>query len=417
MGQARYVEISTVYEGKNISEQIDRFITSFSYTDVASGSSDSISLNLRDDEKLWMGAWYPGKGDTIKSSVTFVNWFEPGTRKNLHCGEFQIDDLSFKGRPLTAVIGAASVPQNSCFNAEERTKTWESITIQQIGEEIAGRAGISLYYEADNIAIQSVEQNGQTDCSFLYSLCQSYGLAMKVYANKIVIYDEERYEKKEPALIIREKDMISWAFDATVAGTYTGATFAFTDPNDEAEYAVDIGDGNRILTINVTADSIHDAELKGIAKLNNENKKALTMSITIQANPAIVAGINVEIKDLKNLDGKYYVDNVRIKISGGTASTMVLSLHKIVPRIKNVSVRAVEDFIEEKEAEGTLYEVKSGDTLWAIAKKFLGKGTRYVEIYNLNKDVIEAEAKAHGKSSSDNGHWIWPGTLLTIPAE
>ena len=30
--------------------------------------------------------------------------------------------------------------------------------------------------------------------------------------------------------------------------------------------------------------------------------------------------------------------------------------------------------------------------------------------------TIEAAAKSHGKSSSGNGHWIYPGTVLSIPA-
>ncbi len=417
MAKARRVEISTVYEGKNISGQINRYMKSFSYEDVASGASDSISINLRDDEKLWMGAWYPTKGDRIRNSITFVNWYKDNTKKALHCGSFQVDDLSFSGRPYTGTIKAVSVPQSSSFNTEERTKTWESVTVQQIAEEIANRAGIELYYEAGSISIKSIEQNAQTDCKFLYSLCQSYGLAMKVYSNKIIIFDEETYEKKKPALTIRETEMESWSFDTTIAGTYTGATFAFTDPNDEKEYIVDIGGGSRILTINVTADNIHDAELKGIAKLNNENKKDTTMSVTMMANPAIVAGITVQIVELGKLNGKYYVDKVRTKVAGGSKTTMTLTLHKVTERIKNASVRAVEAAIEEKKAEGTQYTIVSGDTLWGIAKKFLGKGVRYVEIYDLNKDVIEAAAKTHGKSNSSNGHWIWAGTVLTIPAE
>lgn len=416
MAKARRVEISTVYAGKNISGQINRFMKSFTYDDVASGASDSVSISLRDDEKLWMGAWYPGKGDRMTSSVAFINWYKDDSRRVLHCGSFQVDDLSFNGRPNTGAIKAVSVPQSSSFNAEERTKTWESVTVAQIAEEIAKRAGIELYYEAESISIKSIEQDAQTDCKFLYSLCQAYGLAMKVYANKIVIFDEEKYEKKAAMLTIRESDMESWSYDTTIAGTYTGATFAFTDPNDEQEYAIDIGGGDRILTINVTADSIHDAELKGIAKLNNENKKDTTMSVTIMANPAIVAGITVQIAELGKLNGKYYVDKVHTNVAGGSKSTMTLTLHRVTARIKNASVRAVEAIKEEKKAEGTQYTIVSGDTLWGIARRFLGKGVRYVEIYNLNKDVIEAAAKAHGKSSSSNGHWIWPGTVLTIPA-
>lgn len=61
------------------------------------------------------------------------------------------------------------------------------------------------------------------------------------------------------------------------------------------------------------------------------------------------------------------------------------------------------------------YTVKSGDCLWNIAKKYYGSGAKYTVIYNANKTVIENTAKKYGKKSSSNGHWIYPGTKLTIP--
>lgn len=53
----------------------------------------------------------------------------------------------------------------------------------------------------------------------------------------------------------------------------------------------------------------------------------------------------------------------------------------------------------------TTYTVKSGDCLWRIAQRLLGKGSRYTEIYNLNRDKIK------------NPNLIYPGQKLTIPAK
>lgn len=50
------------------------------------------------------------------------------------------------------------------------------------------------------------------------------------------------------------------------------------------------------------------------------------------------------------------------------------------------------------------YTVKSGDSLWAIAKRILGDGSRWQEIYNANVSVI-------GK----NPNLIYPGQVLRIP--
>lgn len=68
----------------------------------------------------------------------------------------------------------------------------------------------------------------------------------------------------------------------------------------------------------------------------------------------------------------------------------------------------------EKPAVKVTWVVKSGDTLWALAKRFYGNGQLHTKIYNDNKLVIEEEAKKRGRKSSSNGHWIYPGTKLTI---
>lgn len=49
------------------------------------------------------------------------------------------------------------------------------------------------------------------------------------------------------------------------------------------------------------------------------------------------------------------------------------------------------------------YKVKKNDTLWNIAKKVLGDGHRYKEIYELNKDKI------------DRPNLIYPGQILILP--
>lgn len=62
----------------------------------------------------------------------------------------------------------------------------------------------------------------------------------------------------------------------------------------------------------------------------------------------------------------------------------------------------------------TTYTVKPGDTLWGIARVCLGDGTLWSSIYKANKQAIEGAARDHGRTGSDNGHWIYPGVSLTI---
>lgn len=70
---------------------------------------------------------------------------------------------------------------------------------------------------------------------------------------------------------------------------------------------------------------------------------------------------------------------------------------------------------EKAKNTGKKYTIVSGDTLWNIAKKKLGNGSKWKDLYDSNKKVIEDAAKKRGRASSSNGHWIYPGTQITIP--
>lgn len=60
------------------------------------------------------------------------------------------------------------------------------------------------------------------------------------------------------------------------------------------------------------------------------------------------------------------------------------------------------------------YEVVSGDTLWRISAIRCGGSSNWPKLYDANASTIEAEAKKHGKPSSDHGHWIYPGEVLVL---
>lgn len=67
----------------------------------------------------------------------------------------------------------------------------------------------------------------------------------------------------------------------------------------------------------------------------------------------------------------------------------------------------------ETTSSNRTYTIKTGDTLWGIAKKYYGKGTEYPKIYEANKETIDNEAKRRGMAPG--GHWIFTGTVLVIP--
>lgn len=313
-----------------LGERIASQASAFTYTDIASGQSDSVSITMHDVGKAWLKKYMPKKGAEIKARIVLKRWDK---EKSFTCGYFTLDDISFSGRPLSCVLGGVSVPVNDDFKSFQRSKTYEKTTVKDIAQQIAKRAGVNLFYDAPNIQIAEKEQSKQTDSAFLYSICADYGLAMKVYSKKIVIFDITEAEKKKPVRTIKEKQILSWNYNTTIDGTYTGVKLEYTNPDSDKKISVTLGEKGRMYGMNTQASSQYDAELMAAAKVNEANRSIETMEVTMLADTDICASQCVKIKDFGKISGKYYIDKIMHNL-GGSGYTMTLSMHKVQKPIK-----------------------------------------------------------------------------------
>ena len=171
--------------------------------------------------------------------------------------------------------------------------------------------------------------NEQTDCEFYAQLCKSYGLNVKVYSQKIVVYERVTYKQRSAVMTIGEGNLISWNWSKNLQETYTGGEYTYTDPTTEEELKVVLGSGTRILKQSGKADDRADAERKLRAALDEANHGAVKMSVTIMGNASLVAAQNVEIVGMGQMSGKYYIDSITHHLSGSGGYTMDLELSLI----------------------------------------------------------------------------------------
>lgn len=333
MMKARRAAIALQYNGVNASGQIGADLSSFQYKDVASGSSDSISLELSDRSRRWIGAWFPQKGDLLRPVIRTRNWTGPGQQLDFPCGAFRVDDFSFSGGPIRLRLDALAVPaENSGFKATERTETYETATLKEIGRIITGRSGISLFFEAPDISIEKVEQNSQSDCAFYTGLVEKYGLAIKIYNDRAVVFSEAVYEDKAPKALLTPADFDpGWSWDTSTTGTYTGVKYQYTNSDKNKTFTVTAGSGDRILTVNEPADNLTEATAIALAAIHRANRGTTTMRLTMMARPGLIASDCVEIRGLQRLDGKYYIEQITHSLGGGY--TMALDLRRVEERI------------------------------------------------------------------------------------
>jgi len=78
----------------------------------------------------------------------------------------------------------------------------------------------------------------------------------------------------------------------------------------------------------------------------------------------------------------------------------IKGVEKVVADDLNAPVPAPEEVSKDE-----FYEIKSGDTLSAIAKQFYGKSSQYMRIFEANKEIISDPNK------------IYPGQKIRIPLD
>lgn len=294
-------------------------VTSVAYSDIASGEVDVLDIGFSDRAGQWIGEHMPQIGSAMTLKIKVSDWEAEGDNRALWCGTFILDSLDFSGPPVSGRLSAVSSPAESGFMATERTKTWKNVTIKEIAAEIAGRAGVVPCWDAEGFDFQlsSIEQSGQTDSDFLMQLCDSYGLSLKIYSKKIVLFDRETYKAKPAVKTLGSSELLSWSYKSDIAGSYTGGELAYTDPKSGKDITAKVGEGSRILKISGRADNKADAERKIEAAVAKANHGKESMTATIMGDAMLCAGQCVTIAELGKLSGKYYIDSIRHQIGGG----------------------------------------------------------------------------------------------------
>lgn len=314
-------------------DNINEIWTSFTYTDPAEGEADSISVEIFDRNNANLEKALPDLGAEMTAKIEALDWGDAPGGGTLDCGKFVVDDFSFSGWPTKGTVSAVSSPADSSFRETERSKTWKNVTVKEIGKEVAANNGLSLEWDAElNPTIKTLEQTEETDCSFFEDVCFTYGLMMKIYATKLVVYDREAYKKKDAVADIALTDVKSWDWKKKLAHTYTGGTYTYTISIKKAKdkkVKVTVGKGPRWLHKSGKADSNADAELKIKAALNNANHGATTMSCEMMGRADLVATECVNMVGFGQLSGKYYIDKVEQSVSASSGYTTSLEMSKV----------------------------------------------------------------------------------------
>ncbi|MES9828276.1 MAG: peptidoglycan-binding protein LysM [Candidatus Thiodiazotropha sp.] len=115
--------------------------------------------------------------------------------------------------------------------------------------------------------------------------------------------------------------------------------------------------------------------------------------------------IEADNPGIKDLDVSF--DDGKVVLSGNAESAEALEKTVLIAgNVKGVSeVTADAVTAPQQQAKVEYYTIESGDTLSAIAKRFLGKASDYPKIFEANREVIK------------DPNLIYPGQKIRIPLD
>lgn len=370
----RQAKVLINYNGKNITQDLADYNMDFSFTDATSGELDDLQIRVADRDRKWQKTWAPVDGDMIKATIEVTDWYKEGDRKQYNCGTFHVDGLTFSGAPDEVTIKAASFPISSAVRQEKRTKVWEKVKLSTIAGDVASRAKLKLVIEVKNDpSYDRIEQEEKTDFAFLLELTSKEGIAVKVTDNKLVLFDEAKFEKGNSVATFErgKENILSYNFEWSADNcAYRGCELTYEVTIKPAAAPTkknvgkddNVGSGTKpkpakkpkkgkakavkqsnkvtyippgapssgpVLRIKDNANSQADALRIAQNRLRERNKLANKASMNIVGDVRIVAGVVITVVGFGRFDGKYIVDSVVHQIGGGGYQTR-MDIRKIL---------------------------------------------------------------------------------------
>lgn len=341
---ARRASVKLLFDGTDITKDIQPYLLSLTYTDSEDGEADGLTLKLADREGLWLTSWLTEAVEAaadakLKIDATIIRRAWAGTPGGkdwrLPCGRFELDSVEASGPPAVVSLKASSLPFTASISQTKKSKSWENCRLSAIAGEIARDGGLGLLYEsAADPLYERREQSRVSDAAFLKRLCEDAGLSLKCAGGKLVVFDQSAYEKQPPAMSFRRGDRwyTKYKLKSGTAGVrYASCRVSCTDPATgqciegaaKSEDYNERAENNRRLEIKAQVRDAGEARALAEKKLRLHNKFAKTASFTLPGNPGLAAGMTVQLERWGGWSGKYLIACAEHTVNGGGYTTKV----------------------------------------------------------------------------------------------
>lgn len=326
------------FHGVDCTSEVMHDLLSIDITDNESESSDDLQIKLADADGKWVRRWLT---DTIYEGAKLRGmnievWM--GVRKGnsvvqQKAGTFLLDSVKAGGPPAQVTIKATSLPMAGGIRDEKRDKAWENYTLEGIAGEIAGKAGLSLVYDAPTHTYERREQNDMADLPFLRALCREAGLSLKICDMQMCVFDTAAYAKQPSVMSITFGDgqYTKWnletgskdiSYDSCIV-RYAHPEKGLIEGSATSEKYEDNEDHNQLVITNRRVESEGEAQEIAAQELRLKNEFGECATFTFPGNPGLMAGMNIDLVDFGYWTGKHPIKYAKHKLSSSGYTTEV----------------------------------------------------------------------------------------------
>lgn len=295
------------YNQKDITKDVSNQVLNIEYTDFEHGQSDEITITFDDTQKLWQNSWIPAKGDSLRVFIGYEG------EKLLNCGIFEIDEIEFATPPDVLTIKAIATGITKALR-QNNSVAYENKTLKQIASEIAQKHSLTLVGEIEDVRVERITQNQERDLTFLKKLAEQYGYIFKIAEDNLVFYKTEKLTGADATKILYKSDLSRITLTEKTSKNYKSVTVSYHNPKTGKKVTATAKNENCVkgdtLKINERCENKQQALLKAKAALAKGNN-TIEGFIDLVGNPNLVAGLNVELKDLGYFSGKYHITQTR----------------------------------------------------------------------------------------------------------
>ena len=322
-------------DGENIADKLAMVAYSLTVDDNIGYDNDRLSLSI--SSNLYIPVI--DKDSRIKVTLGYAD--DAIGVLTRFMGEFTLSEyninISREGFRTLDIVGSAIEYGVSSLDSH-RTRTWTDVTFREIVSTIANSHGLSFEIQS-NLSGESFSHEVQdtSDQIFLSNICKRFDAYIKVFANRIYIYqrgEQVNDNKVNPEIVLygslgtKDNSIISANYGKTFKKSYSGIEVQYKSGESVETIARgDTSDTKHTLKLPYVYDNATLANQVARAKIAQLGRLTEVITFDTVGDPNLQSGATLVISEFDSaFDGKYFIDSCVHKFSGAYTCQLTCTL-------------------------------------------------------------------------------------------